>query len=76
LQQIRINFEYLRPLISEARSAEKWKNRFLFWFKPTSGRTVNFEENYLVNKMINESVLTNIEIKRLQSSFIVALAKH
>jgi hypothetical protein len=47
----------------------------LFWFKPTSGRT-NFEENYLVNKMINESVLTNIEIKRLQSSFIVALAKH
>jgi hypothetical protein len=30
LQQIRINFEYLRPLISEARSAEKWKNRFFF----------------------------------------------
>jgi hypothetical protein len=56
LQQVRINFEYLRPLISEARSAEKWKNRFLFWFKPTSGRTVNFEENYSVNKMINESV--------------------
>jgi hypothetical protein len=54
LQQIRINFEYLRPLISEARSAEKWKIDF-FWFKPTR-RTVKLEENYLVNKMINESV--------------------
>jgi hypothetical protein len=30
LQQIRINFEYLRPLISEARSAEKWKIDFYF----------------------------------------------
>jgi hypothetical protein len=27
-----------------AHSAEKWKNRFLFWFKPTSGRTVNWRK--------------------------------
>jgi hypothetical protein len=67
LQQIRINFEYLRPLISKARSAEKWK--IDFGFQPISGDTENYEEN----KMINES----FEYRNsLQSSFIVALAKH
>jgi hypothetical protein len=48
LQQIRINFEYLRPLISEARSAESGKIDFFFVLNQRW--TVNFEENYLVNK--------------------------
>jgi hypothetical protein len=36
LQQIRINFEYLRPLISK-HAAQKSGKIDLFWFKPTSG---------------------------------------
>ncbi len=48
---IRINFQHLWLLISDAWRAENWKDKFTIWFKPTGWRPENFEEKYPVNKI-------------------------
>ncbi len=48
---IRINFQHLRLLISDAWRAENWKDKFTIWFQPTGWRPQNFEEKYPVNKI-------------------------
>lgn len=48
---IRINFQHLWLLITDAWRAEKWKDRFTIWFKPTGWRPENFEEKYPVHKI-------------------------
>lgn len=48
---IRINFQHLALLISDAWRAENWKDKFTIWFKPTGWRPENFEEKYPVNKI-------------------------
>lgn len=50
---IKINFQHLGLLISDAWRAEKWKDKFTIWFKPTGWRPENFEEKYPVNKISN-----------------------
>jgi sterol desaturase/sphingolipid hydroxylase (fatty acid hydroxylase superfamily) len=50
---IRINFQHLGLLISDAWRAENWKDKFTIWFKPTGWRPENFEEKYPVNKITN-----------------------
>lgn len=50
---IRINFQHLSLLISDAWRAENWKDKFTIWFKPTGWRPENFEEKYPVNKITN-----------------------
>jgi alkylglycerol monooxygenase len=48
---IRINFQHLGLLISDAWRSENWKDKFTIWFKPTGWRPENFEEKYPVNKI-------------------------
>ncbi|MET0759748.1 MAG: sterol desaturase, partial [Flavobacterium sp.] len=50
---IRINFQHLGLLISDAWRADNWKDKFTIWFKPTGWRPENFEEKYPVNKITN-----------------------
>lgn len=50
---IRINFQHLGLLITDAWRAENWKDKFTIWFKPTGWRPENFEEKYPVNKITN-----------------------
>lgn len=50
---IRINFQHLGLLISDAWRAEKWKDKFTIWFKPTGWRPENFEQKYPVPKIEN-----------------------
>ncbi|MEZ7504882.1 sterol desaturase family protein [Flavobacterium sp. Arc2] len=50
---IRINFQHLSLLISDAWRAENWKDKFTIWFKPTGWRPENFEEKYPVTKITN-----------------------
>lgn len=50
---IRINFQHLALLITDAWRAENWKDKFTIWFKPTGWRPENFEEKYPVNKITN-----------------------
>jgi alkylglycerol monooxygenase len=50
---IKINFQHLGLLISDAWRAEKWKDKFTIWFKPTGWRPENFEQKYPVNKITN-----------------------
>jgi sterol desaturase/sphingolipid hydroxylase (fatty acid hydroxylase superfamily) len=62
---IKINFQHLRLLISDAWRAEKWKDKFTIWFKPTGWRPQNFDEKYPVNKITN---VYNFEKYGTQSS--------
>ncbi|MGL2993233.1 sterol desaturase family protein [Flavobacterium sp. TSSA_36] len=48
---IRINFQHLWLLISDAWRAESWKDKLSIWFKPTGWRPENFEERYPVTKI-------------------------
>ncbi|MFV5693460.1 sterol desaturase family protein [Flavobacterium sp. LT1R49] len=48
---IRINFQHLWLLITDAWRAENWKDKFTIWFKPTGWRPENFEEKYPVHKI-------------------------
>ena len=48
---IRINFQHLGLLISDAWRAENWKDKLTIWFKPTGWRPENFEEKYPVTKI-------------------------
>ncbi|WP_029269509.1 sterol desaturase family protein [Flavobacterium sp. KJJ] len=50
---IKINFQHLSLLISDAWRAENWKDKLTIWFKPTGWRPENFEEKYPVNKIEN-----------------------
>ncbi|MFM2368034.1 MAG: hypothetical protein RL619_330 [Bacteroidota bacterium] len=48
---IRINFQHLWLMITDAWRAENWKDKFIIWFKPTGWRPENFEEKYPVHKI-------------------------
>ena len=48
---IRINFQHLALLISDAWRAENWKDKFRIWFKPTGWRPENFDKKYPVTKI-------------------------
>lgn len=48
---IRINFQHLWLMITDAWHAENWKDKFAIWFKPTGWRPENFEEKYPVHKI-------------------------
>ena len=48
---IRINFQHLNLLISDAWRAPKWKDKLTIWFKPTGWRPENFDEKYPVHKI-------------------------
>lgn len=50
---IKINFQHLSLLISDAWRAENWKDKLTIWFKPTGWRPENFEEKYPVHKIEN-----------------------
>ena len=50
---IRINFQHLWLLITDAWRAENWKDKCSIWFKPTGWRPENFEEKYPVYKITN-----------------------
>ena len=50
---IRINFQHLWLLLTDAWRAENWKDKFTIWFKPTGWRPDNFEEKYPVHKITN-----------------------
>lgn len=50
---IRINFQHLWLLISDAWRSENWKDKITIWFKPTGWRPENFEEKYPVTKIRN-----------------------
>ncbi|MDX6183751.1 sterol desaturase family protein [Flavobacterium sp. Fl-77] len=50
---IRINFQHLILLISDAWRAENWKDKLTIWFQPTGWRPANFEEKYPVKKIEN-----------------------
>ncbi|TDE05438.1 sterol desaturase family protein [Flavobacterium hiemivividum] len=74
---IRINFQHLGLLISDAWRAENWKDKFTIWFKPTGWRPENFEEKYPVNKITNvyafEKYGTNASSKLVYWSVFQAL---
>lgn len=74
---IRINFQHLGLLISDAWRAENWKDKFTIWFKPTGWRPENFEEKYPVNKITNvyafEKYETEASIKLVYWSVFQAL---
>ena len=48
---IRINYQHLGLLITDAWRAENWKDKLTIWFKPTGWRPEYFEEKYPVNKI-------------------------
>ena len=50
---IRINFQHLWLLTTDAWRSENWKDKFTIWFKPTGWRPENFDEKYPVNKITN-----------------------
>lgn len=50
---IRINFQHLWLLITDAWRAENWKDKLTIWFKPTGWRPENFEEKFPVHKISN-----------------------
>ena len=74
---IRINFQHLWLLITDAWHAENWKDKFTIWFKPTGWRPENFEEKYPVYKITNvydfEKYGTNHSNKLMIWSMIQAL---
>ena len=49
----RINFQHLWLLITDAWRSDKWKDKFIIWFKPTGWRPKDFEEKYPVKKITN-----------------------
>ena len=48
---IKINYQHLGLLITDAWRAEEWKDKLTIWFKPTGWRPENFEEKYPVAKI-------------------------
>lgn len=45
---IKINFQHLLLLLKDAWRAEKWKDKFTIWFKPTGWRPLDVEGKYPV----------------------------
>lgn len=66
---IRINFQHLWLLISDAWRAENWKDKFTIWFKPTGWRPENFEAKYPVNKITD--VYNFNKYETLNSSLLI-----
>ncbi len=50
---IKINFQHLGLLISDAWRSENFKDKLLIWFKPTGWRPEGFEEKYPVDKILD-----------------------
>jgi alkylglycerol monooxygenase len=50
---IRINFQHLFLLISDAWKAPKWQDKFTIWFKPTGWRPENFDNLHPIDKIEN-----------------------
>lgn len=50
---IRINFQHINLLITDAWRSDNWKDKFTIWFKPTGWRPENFEDKYPVTKIKN-----------------------
>jgi alkylglycerol monooxygenase len=50
---IRINFQHLWLLITDAWRVRNWKEKCTIWFKPTGWRPKGFEEKYPVNKIVD-----------------------
>lgn len=50
---IRINFQHIWLMLTDAWRTENWQDKFTIWFKPTGWRPENFEEKYPVNKIKN-----------------------
>lgn len=48
---IRINFQHLGLMASDAWHSKNWKDRLAVWYKPTGWRPEHFEEDYPVNKI-------------------------
>ncbi len=48
---IRINFQHLALLISDAWRAEKWKDKATIWFQPTGWRPENFDDKHPIHKI-------------------------
>lgn len=48
---IRINFQHLGLLVTDAWRTKNWKDRLTIWFKPTGWRPEHFEEQYPVHKI-------------------------
>jgi alkylglycerol monooxygenase len=48
---IRINFQHLALLISDAWHAENWKDKATIWFKPTGWRPENFDSKHPIHKI-------------------------
>tara|TARA_R110000868_G_scaffold107275_3_gene293506 strand:- start:5307 stop:6578 length:1272 start_codon:yes stop_codon:yes gene_type:complete len=48
---IRINYQHLGLLITDAWHTESWKDKWTIWFKPTGWRPENFEEKHPVKKI-------------------------
>lgn len=48
---IRINFQHLWLMITDAWRAKNWQDKCIIWFKPTGWRPENFEEEYPVHKI-------------------------
>ncbi len=50
---IKINFQHLWLLITDAYRADNWRDKFTIWFQPTGWRPKGFEEKYPINKIEN-----------------------
>jgi alkylglycerol monooxygenase len=48
---IKINFQHIGLLISDAWRAKNWKDKLKIWFMPTGWRPQGFEEKYPVEKI-------------------------
>ncbi|RYD77731.1 MAG: sterol desaturase family protein [Sphingobacteriales bacterium] len=48
---IKINFQHLWLLITDAWRAKNWKDKFSIWFKPTGWRPADVAQNYPVHKI-------------------------
>ena len=50
---IRINFQHLGLLITDAWRTHSWKDKFSIWFKPTGYRPADVEISHPVNKIVD-----------------------
>lgn len=60
---IKINFQHLFLLISDAFRATDWKDKLSIWFKPTGWRPAGFEEKYPVAKITDPYSYQKYETK-------------
>lgn len=48
---IKINFQHLNVLITDAWNSDNWKDKFRIWFMPTGWRPDGFEQKYPLHKI-------------------------